>query len=436
MSRRFHLPCFVALTLALAFSGGATPAHAATAAPGAKGQARSSSKWLRAGEARQAEGDHAGAGKAYTMALDALSPQKQRANEGARAAMLAAEAYWQAFVADDDLGHLDAGYEILARWLELAGPGSRATLLPMVERMAARNRAVHDPLEKGATALEAGDLEKAATHDREALEALAVQRREWSVGARVTLRIAGAHVDAYDQRVAADAGAIEASRPLLQTATELLEDWKQRRDDDDESGLAPRIDEMLAEIQRRMDEGDQALSDAALAAQEREAREQAEAERQAREAEAERRRQEEEASITSAKRRRVVSIVLLSSGAVATAAGAGLLGEGIAFSGASQRAGEAEEAEAQTLSDMFGADYPREDFDRALDEYYADARRRNLAFIASGSVLVAGGITAGVIGLVRLRKDRRATRGGAVEQARLVPSLSRTQLGLLLSARF
>lgn len=436
MTRRAHVLRAVGVVLAIALTAIPATSRAAAAGPSAEppNGRQTSSWWLKTGETRQEQGDYAGAGQAYGQALDGLSEHKQRANVGARTAMLSAEAYFMAFEADGDLTHLRAGFEVLDRWIKLAGPGSSASLLPRAERMAARFHAIHDPLQQAEAALADDDLERASKHYQAALEALAVQRHPWPIGARITLRVARAHVEAYDQSVAGVED-IEPNRPKLETAKGFLERWKGRRPSDDESEQGPAIDALLAEIQARLDEGTQAI-DAALAEQQRQAAQEAREAEQRRQAAEEQRADDAAANDDQARKQRRLGIILLSTGVTATAAGAGLLGEGLAFRSRSRELADAEQAEAQQLTDMYGDRYSREDFDTSLAAYRDDVRRRNTGLIIGGSVLAAGGIAASVVGILQLVRSRKGGGSPPVEQARLLPSVSRSQVRLSLTARF
>lgn len=411
---------------------------------------RPPSWWLKTGEARQDKGDHAGAGKAYGEAFDRLSEGKRRANVGARIAMLAADAYWMAFEADDDVAHLTSAIEVLDRWLQFTGPGSQASLLSTVERTAARLAAIQQPRKEIDAALTQGDLNRAVRSQPKLLDALSIQRRPWPVGARLVLRVARAHVEAYDRAVGDDDGQIEAHQPKLIAAKESLEGWRAQRPDDDASKEGPAVDALLAEIQARLDEGNQRLAAAAKAEQERLAAEQAareaEEQRLAEQAAAER----AEARAQAASKRRTAAIVLVASGVTATAAGAGLLGEGLAFRAESQRLLQAEQARADELTQEYGDDFARADFDASIADYDDQVRRRNTAFIISGSVLAAGGLAASAVGIVWLVRGRGVKGTGPTEQtpakqartkrartkAWLTPSVSPSQVRLSLTARF
>ncbi|MEM9455215.1 MAG: hypothetical protein AAGF11_13620 [Myxococcota bacterium] len=430
-------------------------------APTADDGSKPPSWWLKTGETRQVKGDNAGAGKAYARAFDGLSEAKRRANVGARTAMLAADAYWMAFEADDNVVHLAAAIEVLDRWIQFTGPGSRASLLSTVERTAARLAAIQQPRKEIDAALEQGDLDRATRSQPKLLEALSVQRRPWPVGARLVLRVGRAHVEAYDRAVGDEDSQIEAQKPKLLTAKQSLEGWRAQRPDDDDSTEGPAVDALLAEIQARLDEGDQRLAAAAKAEQERAAAEQA-----AREAEQQRlaeqaAAEQAQARAEAASKRRNAAIILLATGVTATAAGAGLLGEGLAFRAESQRLLQAEQDRADELTQMFGDDFARDDFDASVADYDDQVRRRNTAFIISGSVLAAGGLAASAVGIVWLVRGRGAkgarpteqtptkqartnqsrpkqprTKPAPTVQAWLTPSVSPSQVRLSLTARF
>ncbi len=412
-----------------------TAVNAAVLGPAATPDgAKPPSWWLKTGETRQEKGDDAGAGEAYGRALDGLSEKKKRANVGARTAMLSADAYWMAFESDDDVAHLGAAIEVLDRWLKVTGPTSRASLFPTVERTAARLAAIQQPRKEVDAALGRGDLEQAMAGQSKVLEALSVQRRPWHVGARLVLRVAGAHVEAYEQAAVEDEQ-IEAHRPKLLTAKESLESWQAQRPEDEGAKEGAEVDALIAKIQGLLDEGEQRLTDAALAQQQREAADQAAREEEQRRAE-EAAAADAEAKSDTAGKRRTAAIVLVAVGGTAIGAGAGLLGEGLAFRAESGRQLEAEQAEADQLSEMFGDAYDRDQFDASVADYDDRVRRRNIGFIAGGSALVAGGLAASVVGIVWLVKSRGAKGARPTEQAWLVPSVSPSQVRLSLTARF
>lgn len=437
--RRVIVPLVAGLVLASFME---TPrAHATTTAtsPGSSFYAlrppKSSSEWLRAGEARQERQEFPEAGEAYRHALEALSPEKQRANEGARAAMLAAEAYYRAFEQDASVAHLQAGLQILERWLQKADLANKATLHKSIERMASQMLEVHDHLQQGDTALGADDVGGASEHYGKALSALAAQRRAWSSGARVAVRIAGAQVSAYDGRIVS-ADDIEPNRPLLVEAKGTLEGWKGRRPSGEAPAQAEAIDALLSEIQARLDDADQQLAQIAVAEQERKAQRLAQERRlQAEQAEQARQQQAQLAEEASDRKgQRTLSIVLLSVGAVATGAGAGLLGEGLAFRGRSGELTDEANAEANALEQTSDG-FSRDQFDSDLRDFEDRSARRNLGLIAGGGVLLAGGLATAITGtvmLVRLRKQGSDAR----ERARLMPSISPRAALLSLRGRF
>lgn len=420
------------LMLGLVLTGLVPPSTPAFAAPATE-PPNTSSRWLRTGEAHQQRGEHAQAGEAYRQALAALSESKQRANEGARAAVLSAEAYWQAFEGDANAVHLQAAIDVLEHWLERTGPQSRASMLDDVSRMVARLRAILEPLVAADEALASGqtDANKASAHYREVLDVLARQRREWSAGAGVALRVADALVSSYDAKVRSPAD-IEAHVHELEAARDVLEQWKEQRPAADDSERGPALDQRLAEIEARLREAEQAQAEAARAEQAREAA-RAAREREAALAQA---AVEPSPAADGPPKGRTLSIVLLSAGVVATAAGAALLGEGAVFMGVSQDREAAAAAEADALAQMSGVDFDRAGFDAELRAYRAEADRRNRGMLIGGSVLLAGGIATGVVGVVRLVQGRRARAATPPRRAQLLPVVSPALLQLSLSARF
>lgn len=435
--------CLLAVVLVLppSLASATTLAPAAPAAPAKpkpKAEPKTSSGWLRYGEARERDNDFEAAGEAYRKALDALSPKKQRANEGARAAILSAEAYVRAFETDGDVAHLEAGFDVLDHWLQQAGPSNRATLRTNVERMMAQLRAIRDPLLESKASLEAGKVDEAAEHSKAAIEAITHQQRDWSAGARIAIQTADAQVAAYEETVD-EVEDIEPNLRKLQSAKKTLEQLQSDRPPDDQSKEGALVQQRLVEIETRIVEEQRRLQDEQLAQQEREAAAAAEAERR-RQQELEQARQAEEAAATSetaAGGKRTQGIILLATGAVATAAGAGVLGEGLAFAPGARRSGDAEQAQADALEQMYGDAYSREDFDRALQDYRDDLRRRTVGMSVGGSVLLAGGLAAGIVGAVMLAKHRRGKGSSpAREKVAVTPSVSRSQVRLSLTARF
>ena len=129
-----------------------------------------------------------------------------------------------------------------------------------------------------------------------------------------------------------------------------------------------------------------------------------------------------------------LSTYLLTAGIIGSAAGASVLGSGITSAVEFQRTVRAEESTAQTFESMPNIQFDRPAFNEAVLEYEQRARRKNIAMILGGSVLMAGGVAASVIGLVKLRQARRAP--GPTAKAWLTPTMSRSNVGLSLTARF
>ncbi|MCX4246381.1 coiled-coil domain-containing protein [Paraliomyxa miuraensis] len=431
--------CFLAVALALPPFLATTTALAAPGPAPAAAKPKSSSAWLRTGEARERTSDFVGAGQAYRNALDALSPKGQRANEGARAAGLSADAYVQAFQLDGNVAHLDSGIEVLDYWLQQAGPDNRASLRKSIELKMAQLRAIRDPLAKSKEALDAGKLEEATEYSEAAIEALEYQQHEWSVGARIALQTANAQVIAYDASVE-EVDDIEPNLRKLETAKRTLEELQSKRPPDDQSSEGALVQQRVRELEDRIRDEQRRLQDEQLARQqEQEEAARAEAERK-RQQELEQERQRlaaETKDDTARARKRKLGIILLATGAVATAAGAGVMGEGLAFAPGARRSGDAEQAEADALEQMYGDAYSRDDFDRDLQQFRDDLQVRTLGMSVGGSVLLAGGLATGIAGAVILVKNRRpkGARGGQDKLA-LTPSVSRSQVHLSLTTRF
>jgi hypothetical protein len=433
-----------ALGLALAaFAWVAVPAHASTlqlAAPETDADAnapKSSSWWLRAGEAREQQGEYAKAGDAYRQALAALSEKKQKANEGARAAILSADAYWKAFDGEPNVIHLDAGLAVLEHWLALTGPQSRASMRSDVQRMVSRMKAVREPLVAADVAIAAGDAKTAAEHDEAVLDALSNQQRDWSVGARVALRASATFVETYEAEVHTPAD-VKPHLHELKTARNLLTRWKKERPPDDASEQGPAVDRALADVEARIAKAEQEVADAERAEKLRKAQQKAEeAKRRAEQREAKRIAAEQAREVRAAKaaQQRKLAIALLSTGVVATAAGAGLLGEGAVFSGVAKDRAAAAAAEADGIEQMNGDGFDDAGFDTELEAYRDAADRRNLGMIVGGSVLAAGGLATSVAGIVLLARGR-SSGGKRADRARLSPVISPTLLQLSISGRF
>lgn len=399
----------------------------ATAAPPSTEPAKSSSEWLRAGEALQREGHQAGASEAYRAALAALPAPKQRANEGARAAMLAAEARWQAFEADANVAHLDAGIDVLAHWLALTGPQSRASLLEDVQRDLALVRAVRDPLAAASVAVAEHDLDTASSRYHEVLDALSHQDdRDWSIGASVALHAAGeiVAVDDPDLRLDADAS---THRRALERARDILVRWRGLGPAADTSERAAAIDERLAELQARIDATRRAPVEPP-----------AETDDSVMAPPTPRRPSTTPTPAPAPERpaRRALAIALLSGGTVATAAGTALLAEGAAFAGLSKDRAAAAEAHAAALAEQHGDAFDHAQYQAELDEYRAAAKQRDVGMIIGGSVLAAAGVASSVVGIVALARARRSPSPHPRDRARLAPVVSPSLQRLSLTWRF
>lgn len=388
-------------------------------APAPVSGVKTSSEWLRTGEAHQQNGENAEAGVAYRKALEALSSQKQGANEGARAAMLSADAHWQAFEQDLDVQHLQAALDVMSLWLTLTGPQSKASMRGDVERRLARTRAVLDPLGDAKTALSAGDVKKAVDLYGDGLDALADQDREWSVGARIVLRASEGFVLVYDGHVKAPKD-INPHLHELRAARALLVGWKAKRPADDASEQGPAVEQALTDINARIAEEEQAVADEARAEQQRAAQRIAEEDaRKEAERIADEKAAEREAEAAEARKKRKLAIGLLSGGVVAVGAGAGLLGEGLSYSRVSRDL----EAQANDAADAIDDDpdmaLDRPEFDAALADWRNNVDRRNLGFMVGGSVLAAGGLAMSIYGIVKLAQGR--SRRGSNQRARIHP---------------
>ena len=416
---RLHLVLgLVLFSFVSASPGRAAPLLAAPAPANTPG-VKTSSAWLRTGESLQQKGQNAEAGDAYRKALETLSQTKQKANEGARAAILSADAHWLAFEQDLDVLHLQAALDVLSLWLTLTGPQSRASMLTDVQRMFSRIRAVRDPLGEADTALGAGDTKKAVGHYGEAIDALASQGYEWPLEARVVVRASAGCVAAYD-RGEKTAQHVGAHRPGLEAARDLLVEWKGKRPADDASEQGSAIDQALAEVEARLAEAEQVTADAAEA--ERIAAEQAAAdEAKRREDEriaAEQAAAEREQKAAEARKKRTLAIGLLAGGVVAMGAGAGLVGEGIVGNRVFKEGADEQRDIADMLA-MANPDYPRESFDDDYATQSAANRRRTLGMAIGGSVLAAGGLAMTIYGIVKLAQGREPR--GAKQRARLRP---------------
>lgn len=404
--------------------------------PQSQPQQQSASAWLRTGDARERDGDYVGAAEAYLKAFEGLRGNKQRANEGAKTSMFCADAYRLAFDADGNIAHLDAAHEILERWLTLAGPDTKATLRESVERTRKELEEVRAPLKAAEAARLEGDRTRDAELSMQAIEAMKVQHRPWSAVALLVARRADADIAAFDAQ-RADAQVGEDDLKKLQDTKSILEDWRKQRPTDDDSAAGPLIDQRLVEIQTRIDETTAALNEQALAKTQIDDAPEVDGPQPVPDAEkAEVATQVERDADPKRSRNRVTAITLLSVGGVATVAGAAMLGEGIAFSSAARRLGDAEEAKADELQQQYGDAYPRDQFDEDLQRFRDDARSRNIGFIAGGAVLLAGGLASGIAGAVLFPKKARSKGSGTREKLVLAPTVSRSQLHLSLTARF
>lgn len=115
---------------------------------------------------------------------------------------------------------------------------------------------------------------------------------------------------------------------------------------------------------------------------------------------------------------------MIATGTAALGAGLGLLGEGLAYR-QKVAADEADaNAEADAYEQMPGVEFDRVAYEAAWDDLHAQVDPRNLGMIIGGSVLAAGGLAVGVVGVVKLVKARKRGAGSGPRRARLVPSAS------------
>ena len=419
----------VSLCLGLALAMAPSPSQAAVAPeppaeqapePSSQPECQSASECLREAETKENAGDHAGAGQYYSNAFERLRA-KQGANEGARIAMFCAEAYRVAFDVDGDVAHLDAADACLKRWLERAGPDSKATLGASVKTMLKQLEEVHAPLKDAEAARLVGDRTRDAELSKQAIEAMKVQQRPWSAVALLVARRADADIAVFDEE-RTKAKVDEDDLQKLEDTKRLLEEWRKQRPADDDSDVGPLIDRRLVEIQARIDEATRTPPPIDETTTEIETKGVGPV--------------VEPEQPLEPPRKRVTAITLLSVGGVVAAAGAAMLGEGVAFSSVARRRGDAEEAKADELQQQYGSSYPRDEFDADLQRYRDEARARNLGLIAGGAVLLAGGLASGIVGAVLLAKRSRAKGPGAREKLVLIPAVSRSQLQLSLTARF
>lgn len=414
------LASLLGASLASVSSAGATalaPAAAQTPRP------KTSSQLLREGEALEQKGEHAKAAQLYRSALEALAEKNRRANEGARAAKLSADAYWLAFAQDLDVTHLQAAIDVLSVWLTFTGPDSRASLRLDVEREIGRLKAVREALGAANAALAKGQVGEAKGRFDQVLEALATQRREWPVGARIVLQASAGLVAIYDANVPSPADTA-ARLQELEAARDLLVRWTGERPPDEASPEEPAVEERLAEVEAKIQaeqaRAEQARADEAKADEARrqalaDAKQKEEAERRARE-EAKEREREQKAS----RRRRAGDIAMVASGAVGLGAGLGLLGEGLAYQRAIAADQAAQDARADGFEETSGFD--RAAYEAAWDDFRAEVDPRNRGLIIGGSALAAAGLAVGIVGVVRLVKARRPGSATSPQRARLRPS--------------
>lgn len=407
-------------------------------APKPNAKPKTATKWLTIGETRESEGDFAGAGEAYRNALEAMSEKQRRANEGALAAMYSADAYWLAFEGDNDAKHLQAGFEALDRWLQLVDPEKPASLQGNVEWRMARLRSIYDPMLKGDAALKEGNVEKATDDYKKAIAAMDYQKRRWELKAHVGVHAADANLAAYDQELAKGM-AFDEKITKLEAAKNDLEEVRKRRPMDDKSDEWPRVEERMAKIQARIDEANRL--EAQRKQREAEARYRAEqAKKASDEAAADAAAEAARLEVATRQRKRTVSIALLTTGAAVTAAGAGLLGEGVGFGIAGQRRADEEATKANAIDtateepqDLM-VDRPA--FDPLLQTYRDDVRAYSMQMTVSGAVISGLGLAAVITGAVILSKNPRRRGKAASQRAMLTPVVSPSQLGLSLTARF
>ncbi|MEM9452631.1 MAG: hypothetical protein AAGF11_00530 [Myxococcota bacterium] len=409
------------------------------------GPEQNSSQLLRQGEQLEQAGDYAGAGRAYRKAFEALSEQKQRANEGARATVLSSSAYWSAFEADEELDpqSLEDGLAVLELWLGGTGADSTASLLPVVERKATRLREVRDPLVAAEQALAQKDLQAAADRYAEVLEALERQRRDEAVRVRVALRLASLRLKAYGEQVKGYDD-IEPNLAKLEGARDVLRRYEiessaatvEPPPTDEDTSSASESKESIKpaaathgeDLQALLDDAEERLAEAEQTLEQGPPPEV--------EPKKKRRRRRRKPPTTDAPEgpSRVVPIVLLSVGVAATGAGAALIAEPVAFG----READRDIRDARVQADQTQDDVPGFDYDgyaSVVDDYEQQASRRNISMIVGGSALAAGGIAMSVVGIVKLVKGRRGEAKSA-QRAQLVPTLSRSRVGLSLSTRF
>lgn len=429
LSLELALASLLGVSLAAASSADARAlAPAAAQAP----KPKTSSQLLREGEALQQQGEHAKAGQLYRSALEALADQKRRANEGARAAMLSADAHWLAFAQDLDVDHLQAAIDVLSVWLTFTGPDSRASLRLDVERTIGRLKTVHETLGAANAALAKEQVDEAKTRYDQLLEALSAQRREWSVGARIVLQASAGLVAIYDGHVPSLADTSERVREL-EAARALLVRWKDERPPDEASPEEPAVEQQLAAVEAKLEaeraRAEQARADEARAAEARRKADEAEVQRKLDERR-ERDEAEQQRRAQKAAGRRTTGGAMLPTGLVMLGAGVGLFAEGLAYHRELETLEADDRAEAEAYEQMAGVEFDRAGYESAWDSFRATADARNRGMIIGGSVLAAGGVAVAVVGVVKLVQARKGRERADPPRARLLPS------GSLVTVKF
>lgn len=400
----------VAMTMFLAIGS-------AAAAP--KGEPSTPSEWLRESQARLSEGHLVEAAEAFTEVYRSLSERKRRANEGARAVLLAAETYWDAFETTDKplAASLQPALAVLEDWLEEAALAPKpASLRPDVEQLLNITQATHRAL---AEAEAAEDPHTANAAYATALETLEAAERSWDLLGRVTLQQATLLLSSYDEQATAPDVLADEAWKLDAIETSIAARLALEGADQGDAAVRERMNERLGQVAERRAAAARAQDEAA-------------ARRRAENVQTSSAQPEPTNEATRAQqRKRVASIVVVSIGATATAAGIGMaIGGGLA-----QRRTDDDEAQLRMDANALAESNPLFDqagFEQALDDYVDEARRRNIGLIAGGSVLMAAGLATTITGIVLLARNRRAPS----TRAHLEPRWSPTGAHLVLTTRF
>jgi len=371
------------------------------------------SAWLKKGRAHWIHGDFAASGEAYERAAAAMTPKKQKADEGAQAILLAVDAYWSAFDLEASREPLDRAEAACTQWLELAGPDSRATLLGDVQRALARIRAVVEPLRRVEVAAQQDDFAAMAAGYDTAVAALQAQARPWPPRAKLVLVAAEVRARLFEAEVAraGDDAPLEPLHRALASVEVCLQERPASEVGPLRGELEARREQLSAQIE--------ALREARLQREQPSPPPPTIA----------------EPSPTAAPARgplasKTLAYSLLPAGLAAIAGGATLVALGVT---ALRRS---DEHTAALEQDPAYAELPaaeRARFDEDLQAYERASSTYALGTLIAGSALLAGGTAMTLLGSIALHQVRRSSRSA---RARVSPVWTRTMRGVSLQVEF